>query len=85
MIQQEQTVKQWLEQVAGTDTSTEQDSDRMQYLLRRIGFPRTVVVMGVVYVEGHGTVDYPPVSIHFVAEVLLKAESLWEAAKERMR
>lgn len=72
MIQQEQTVKQWLEQVAGTDTSTEQDSDRMQNMLRRVGFPSAVVVMGVVYVEGYGTVDYPPMSIHFMAGVLLK-------------
>ncbi len=62
------TVKEWLESLAGTNSSTEEDSAKMQGLLRRVGFPNAVVVIGVVYLEGYG----PPDSIHSVAKSLLE-------------
>jgi len=48
----EQTVKEWLEGLANTSTSNDNDSTRMQNLLKRVGFPNAVVVVGVVYPEG---------------------------------
>jgi len=64
----EQTVKEWLEGLANTNTSNDSDSTRMQNLLKRIGFPNAAVVVGVVYPEGAG----PPVDIHTMARMILK-------------
>jgi len=62
------TVKEWLQGLADTDTSTDKDSTMMENLLHRVGFPSAKVVIGVVYPEGYG----PPVSIHSMAKQLLK-------------
>lgn len=68
----EQTVGQWLEQLASSNQSTEQDSNKMQNLLHRIGFPQARVVVGIVYLDGHGTMDAPPASIHSIAKMLVE-------------
>lgn len=69
----EQTVKQWLVALATSNTSSNQDSIKMANLLHRVGFRRAVVVLGIVYLEGKGTLDAPPASIHSIAKMLLKA------------
>jgi len=66
-------VKEWLEKLSSTTQSEEQDSAMMRNLLHRCGFPLAVVVYGIVYLEGHGTMDAPPTSIHSIAKMLLKA------------
>lgn len=71
--QTEQTVKQWLEQLANSDTSTDTDSKKMANLLHRVGFSRAVVIYGIVYLEGKGTLDAPPASINSIAKMLLDA------------
>ena len=53
----ENRASQWLEALADSDTSTEDDSRMMQRLLRQLGFPRAVVIYGVAYLEGHGRPD----------------------------
>lgn len=68
-----QTIRQWLEQVAGSDTSTERDSIKMGNLLRKVGFPKANVVLGIVYIEGRGTPEYPPMALQQIAKVLLQA------------
>jgi hypothetical protein len=60
---------EWLETLAMGNSSTEEDSTRMQGLLRHMGFPKAVVVVGVVYPEGYG----PPSSIHTMADALKRA------------
>ena len=45
---------------------------RMQNLLHKVGFPQAVVVVGIVYPGGRGTAEFPPVSINFMAQVLVK-------------
>lgn len=46
----------------------------MQIILRRIGFPKAIVVLGIVYLEGKGTIEAPPTIIHTIAKmILLKA------------
>lgn len=69
METEQKTIKEWLADLTNTNTSSEQDSLKMQNLLRRVGFPKAAVVVGVVYPEGRGR----PVSIHAMAGVLLKA------------
>jgi hypothetical protein len=66
------TVKEWLQDLATTNQSTELDSAKMQNVLRKVGFPNAVVVMGIVYLEGHGTMEAPPASLHTVAKMLVK-------------
>jgi hypothetical protein len=66
------TVQEWLQDLSTSNTSTEQDSAKMQAVLRKVGFPSAVVVMGIVYLEGKGTMDCPPTSIHSIAKMLVK-------------
>ena len=61
------TVKEWLESLTKTNQSTEDDSIRMQNLLRRIAFPYARVVIGIVYPEGTGR----PIDIHSMARMIL--------------
>jgi len=67
----QQTIGQWLEELAGSAQSNEVDSSKMQNLLHRIGFPQAVVAVGIVYLEGKGTIDAPPTSIHSIAKMLV--------------
>ena len=69
--QGQQTIKQWLEGLAQSNTSNGLDSTRMANLLHRVGFPQAVVVVGIVYLKGKGTIDAPPTSIHNIAEMLV--------------
>lgn len=70
----EQTVRGWLIELAGKDSSSDADSTKMQNLLHRIGYPAAVVVLGIVYLEGRGTMKSPPQSIHSLAKQLLMAD-----------
>ena len=64
----------WLEQLADSTQSTEEDSRMMQGLLRMMKFHKAVVVCGIVYVDGQGTMQAPPTSIHSMARMLVKAQ-----------
>lgn len=66
------TVKEWLEGLAASDTSEEKDGRMMQNMLRKVGFGSAVVACGIVYTEGHGTIEAPPISIHSMAKMMLK-------------
>jgi len=68
----QQTVGQWLEELAGNTQSSEHDSTKMVNLLRKVGFPQAVVTCGIVYLEGNGTIDAPPMSIHGMAKMLVE-------------
>lgn len=69
-----ETAGQVLERLSTSSTSSEMDSKIMQAVLRQTGlYPNAVVVMGVVYLDGHGTMQNPPQSIHSVAKMILKA------------
>jgi hypothetical protein len=61
-------IKEWLQQLADSNSSTEEDSVVMQRFLRGSGLPKATVVYGIVYPEGRGR----PVSIHTIAGVLVK-------------
>jgi len=72
VTQTQQTVKQWLEELASNNESSDIDSGKMQNLLHRVGFASAVVTCGIVYLEGHGTMDAPPTDLHSIARMLLK-------------
>ena len=67
------TIGEWLEKLATSDSSTEEDARELQRALRKVGFGRAVVVYGVAYLDGKGTIANPPRSIHTVAGSLLNA------------
>ena len=69
---QGETIGQWLEQLAVGDSCTEQDCHKMQNLLRRVGFSKAVVALGIVYPEGQGTMEFPPVGINLMAGLLVR-------------
>ena len=66
-----QTVGQWLEELASSNQSSDLDSSKMANLLHRVGFPQAVVIVGIVYLEGKGTIDAPPMSIHAIAKMIV--------------
>jgi hypothetical protein len=66
-----QNIKSWLEGLKDSNQSDERDSLIMQQLLREIGYPNAKVVFGTVYLEGRGTIESPPTSIHTIAKVIL--------------
>lgn len=68
------TVKDWLEDLANRTQSGDEDSTKMQNFLRHIGFGRAVVVLGIVYLEGKGTLEAPPASIHSIARMILNTQ-----------
>ena len=71
METKEKTVKQWLGDLASTNTSTEYDERMMQNLTRRCGFPKSIVTCGIVYLEGYGD----PLPINTMASEILKRQS----------
>ena len=70
----EQTVGEWLIGMAESDQSSELDSAKMVNLLRKVGFTKAVVTYGIVYLEGKGTLDAPPTSIHSIAQMLVNKD-----------
>lgn len=62
------TIKEWLQGLANSNQSTDEDSSKMENLLHRVGFPKARVVVGAVYIEGKGR----PTDIHSTAKTLLK-------------
>ncbi len=67
----EQTIGQWLESLATSNESGDNDGVKMQNLLHRIGFPSAVVTCGIVYLDGQGTIDAPPTAINSIAKMLV--------------
>lgn len=65
----ERTVREWLERLTTTNTSTEEDSLIMQGVLHKLGMPKARCVLGAVYPDGYGQ----PVSIHQMAKIILEA------------
>lgn len=68
-----ETIKQALQRLSTSHSTTRQDDEIMEYICRRIGFPNVVVTSGIVYLEGHGTLESPPAPISVVARQVLKA------------
>lgn len=60
-----------LEKLATAESTDSDDDEMMQMLLRRIGFKRAVVVCGIVYLKGKGTIDAPPMSMQVIAKNIL--------------
>ena len=67
----EMTVKEWLENLATANTSSEYDDKMIQNVTRRCGFPQSVATCGIVYLEGKGD----PIDIHTIAKEILKRQS----------
>lgn len=58
----------FLKRLADTNVCSDEDSQMMETILHKYGFPDAKIVMGIVYIEGMGQ----PVSIHSIAKHLLK-------------
>jgi len=74
-MSENRTGKDILNDIANNDTTTTEHDSIMQIILRKIGFPEAIVTCGIVYLKGHGTIDFPPMSIQSIAKMILqKAE-----------
>ena len=62
----------FLSELSNSNTSNQEQNALMEILLRRLDFNRAIVVYGIVYLEGKGTIGSPPTSINSVARMVLK-------------
>jgi hypothetical protein len=69
------TVGEWLKELSESTTSTEEDERVMRNLLHKYNFPWAVVTCGIVYLEGHGTAESPPMPIQGIAKMILSSIS----------
>ena len=67
----DETYSDFLHRLANSNKSSETDSRIMESFLKKIGLFNARVVSGIVYVEGHGTIDTPPTDIHNFAKLIL--------------
>ena len=65
-------ISEWVREIATINVSGELDNMKMEVLLRVMNFPKAKCICGIVYLEGKGTIEYPPMSIHTVAKMILK-------------
>lgn len=72
LTETQQTVAEWLEELATSNESSDPENAKMQSLLRRVGCSKAICTCGIVYLEGQGTIDAPPTSIHLTAKMLAK-------------
>ena len=62
------SVKEWLNNLANSNTSLESDNIKLENMLKRVGFPGAVVTCGIVYLSGSGQSE----SINYIAKDLVK-------------
>ncbi len=65
------TIPEFLKYIADKNTSNEIEGHIMQAILKRVGFDKAIVTCGIVYLEGRGTLQSPPTSIHTIAKALI--------------
>lgn len=73
------TIKDRIEQISNNAVSTDEDSNFIMFVLHRLGFNNALVTCGVVYIEGHGTIENPPTSIQNIASMILKLLNIEES------
>jgi hypothetical protein len=67
----EEKVVDVIKRLATTNTSTKRDEIVIEYVLKELGYANARVVSGIVYLDGRGTLQNPPTSIHAVAKALM--------------
>ncbi len=61
-----------LQRISEKDTCTETDERFITAILQELGFPNVVITCGIVYMEGHGTLEFPPTDVHTVSRMILR-------------
>lgn len=69
-------VREFLKELASKNSCTDEECKLMERILRKIGLSKAVCVFGIVYLEGQGTIDAPPLPINIIARMLLLQEEL---------
>lgn len=64
---------EFLTDIIKGDIITDKQDKIMEYFLREIGYKSALVITGVVYLEGKGSMSSPPIVIQAVAEKLLNS------------
>ena len=54
-----------------SNTSTEEEGQQFELILKALGFNKAKVTCGVVYLEGKGTLTCPPTSINSTAGMIM--------------
>ena len=61
-----------LQELAVSNSCTEEDCVIVEEVARRIGFPKARVLCGIAYLEGKGTMEFPPMSVNQLSGMLVK-------------
>lgn len=75
------TGQEYLESLSNSISSTDDDALKIQNLMKNLGFPNCVVTCGIVYLDGKGTMENPPRSIHSIAKMILEIAMGQEASQ----
>lgn len=62
-----ETTKELLTRLSTSNASTDSDSLYIQSIMRKIGYPKCIVTLGIVYPAGYGE----PIPIRDVAQTIL--------------
>jgi hypothetical protein len=69
------TIREYIEKMANAKQTTGNDDGIFQGILRKLGFSQAIVTCGIVYLEGHGTMEAPPTPISAMAKMIIKTIS----------
>jgi len=61
-----------LQELAKSNTCTESQERTLRNIVLKM-FPSAVITCGIVYLEGKGTPEFPPMSCHIMAKALVEA------------
>jgi len=67
------TILEQIKKIAESNSCNQEDEKFIEIILHKLGFEEAVVVIGIVYLEGKGTIANPPTSVNQVAKSILKS------------
>jgi len=71
-IRSSMNTREYLKHLGDKSNSDELDEIIMYNLLMNCSFKNAVITCGIVYLEGHGTMEAPPMDIQSCASMILK-------------
>lgn len=67
------TILEQIKKISESNSCNQEDEKFIEIILHKLGFKEAVVVVGIVYLEGRGTIANPPTSVNQTAKSILKA------------
>lgn len=75
-------IKQYLQELNLRQSSNEKDEKVIRGILKFLGFDKVIITYGVVYLDGVGTIENPPMSIQQIAKFILNSLNKLDTIKD---